>query len=105
MSGTRTATDFFDPTLYGIFPVRPSECWGCDRPWGSCTSTATVRRDFRRLTGRGVGKVGRLSLDLSGDLRTLGLPPAHAPERIELCVGCAVAYMRAFNRRLAEVRA
>lgn len=100
MSVTRTATDFFDPSLYGMFPVRHSECWGCDRPWRSCTSTATARRVFRRLTGQGVGKVGQLSLNLSVDFRTLGLPAVHVPERIELCVGCAAAYMQQFNHRL-----
>ncbi len=90
---------FFDLTRYRGTLFSDSWCPGCNRLDTACEPTAATRKQFREMTGL-TWPVGLLlvTLPLRRDLACLGLDKKGVPATIPLCAGCALHYMREFNR-------
>jgi hypothetical protein len=92
--------DVFDRKSNSDNPPSPAACWGCDRPWDQCKPSHKHRSRFEGMTGLCWPGGAAMAYPARKDFGELGLDAGRVPERLELCVGCAVAYMEAFNRRV-----
>jgi len=100
-------TDFFTTAKFEGITPDPRRCCGCQTHWTEFVYPAPVREEFLSITGYDwddMESVGMqiLSLPLRKDHSRLDLPVTGIPERIPLCLACAVEYMKIFNRLLAE---
>jgi hypothetical protein len=94
--------DFFNPVSYEQRPVVEGECWGCQTPHENCPRSEKAAHEFHRLAGLESRSCQIFLLSLHEELLSLEVDPGLAPQRLELCLGCALRYMHAFNLRMLK---
>lgn len=88
--------NLFDRTLYP-HPITPFECFGCGSDGDFCP--AELLSQFIAMTGH-EWRRPLVGYFLRKDFISLGLECSDVPARVELCLPCALEYMRTFNSLL-----
>src|SRR5262249_37919185 len=91
--------DLFDATRYPIAVV-PGECFACGSERDNWTREQAA--NFTRICGLIWPRSQLVGYSLRKDRRSLGINSRDIPTRVELCLPCAVEYMKTFNLLLDE---
>lgn len=90
----------FDPSQYPL--PDSSGCASCGS--NGSTWTKELSATFFEMVGHAWIGPHLTSYALGKDLKTLGLEVNNPPERVDLCIRCAIDYMRNFNDLLRKVK-